>query len=416
MQISYDEIQTIESAYCSPFYLFDQAEFEGNYAKIVEAFTHRYDKFILGYSYKTNYIPYLCGIIKDKGGYAEVVSRMEYDLAIKVGQEPNRIIFNGPVKHYEDIELALTSGSMLNIDSWYEVDFVKQFAQQHPKQDVRIGLRINIGLSDQAGQSHIQDSLRVGRFGFSPDGANLSRLFASLAESPNVVVNALHGHTSTTDRSQWCYEVITRTLCDIASKYAPDTIEYINVGGGIFGYIPPENRWCDVPSFDDYAEVIARVLSESSWARQHQPSLILEPGIAVVANTLSFVTKVISTKEIKDKYFVTVDGSAFNTKPTFHKINQPYDIIKKNANRGQSTYSVVGSTCMEKDYLLTDITDTTLERDDYIMINNVGAYTVVLSPPFINVAPAIVAKTPQGTKIIRHKQCLDNVFCNYEFE
>jgi diaminopimelate decarboxylase len=93
----------------------------------------------------------LCRIIKSKGGFAEVVSRLEYDLAIKIGQQPNKIVFNGPVEHYEDIELALENGSIVNLDSWSEIDHVAQYANKNAKKEVKVGLRINIG-PDPAGQ------------------------------------------------------------------------------------------------------------------------------------------------------------------------------------------------------------------------------------------------------------------------
>ena len=412
---SYEEIDTIASQYGSPFYLLDEDAFVANYENIVAAFKSRYDRFILGYSYKTNYIPYLCNIIKERGGYAEVVSRLEYDLALRIGQDPKKIILNGPVKHYEDIELALRNESMVNLDSWYEVEHVAKYARDNRNKRVKIGLRINIGLYDKKGVSHIQERLPVGRFGFAPYDANVSKLVTCLTESDNVVINGLHGHTSTTDRSVWCYRTITETLCDIAARYLADTVEYINVGGGIFGHIPPEMRWTEVPSFDEYADGVCDVLKSSAWVRQREPYLILEPGVAMVANTLSFVTKVVGVKKIRDKVLATVDGSAFNTKPTFHKVNPPCQVIKRRAGRGIGTYSVVGSTCMEKDYLLTEITNTLAEEDDYIKIDNVGAYTVVLTPPFINVAPAIVVKDGRTYKAIRKRQSLEEMFSSYDF-
>ncbi|MHC5119919.1 MAG: diaminopimelate decarboxylase, partial [Planctomycetota bacterium] len=70
-------------------------------------------------------------------------------------------IFNGPVKTADDIALALDNGSSLNVDSEAELAMVIDYAQQHPERQVPIGLRINIGLSDEAGQSHIQNSLKV---------------------------------------------------------------------------------------------------------------------------------------------------------------------------------------------------------------------------------------------------------------
>lgn len=414
--MSHEEIREIEQSYGTPFYLFDEDAFVKNYDDIVKAFSSRYKRFILAYSYKTNYIPHLCRLVKSKGGYAEVVSRLEYDLALKIGQESKKIIFNGPVKHYEDIELALKNQSIVNLDSWYEVDYVTEYAKRHPDEVVKVGLRINISLSDESGSSHIQERLSVGRFGFDPDADNIEKVVSSLRSNANVVINSLHGHTSTSDRSVWCYKVITETLCNIASKHIPDTVEYINIGGGIFGYIPPEMRWTDTPSFDDYATAVCAVLRKSAWVEEREPYLVLEPGVAMAANTLSFVTKAASVKNIRGRIFVVVDGSAFNTKPTFHKINHPYEVIKETATEEHETYSVVGSTCMEKDYLLTEVSGIKVRVGDYVKINNVGAYTIVLSPPFINVAPAIVVKDRNGYKAIRKKQSLDNMFSNYLFE
>ena len=102
---SHAKAKKIEAKFGSPFYILDETSFRKNYDDIVRAFGSRYEKFILAYSYKTNYIPYLCNIIRSKGGFAEVVSRLEYDLALKVGQKPDKIVFNGPVKCYEDWRL-----------------------------------------------------------------------------------------------------------------------------------------------------------------------------------------------------------------------------------------------------------------------------------------------------------------------
>ncbi len=140
----------------SPFYIVDRNKFEANFEGLTSAFSSRYTPFLLAYSYKTNYIPYLCDIVRQKGGWAEVVSRMEYDLALKIGQDPKTIVFNGPVKTADDIERALNNGSLINVDSQSELDLMIDYAKKHPDEEISIGLRVNIGLSDAAGQSHIQ--------------------------------------------------------------------------------------------------------------------------------------------------------------------------------------------------------------------------------------------------------------------
>jgi len=413
--LSHTKTKKNEAKFGSPFYILDEAAFRKNYDDIASAFAGRYEKFILAYSYKTNYIPYLCNIIKSKGGFAEVVSRLEYDLALKVGQKPDKIVFNGPVKCYEDIALALDNKSIVNLDSWSGIDHVAKYARKNPNREIKIGLRINIGLSDKSGLSHIQEHLKTGRFGFDPADSDMKKVVSRLADIGNVTVNSLHGHTSTTGRNTWCYQIITETLCQIAEEFFPGSVEYINIGGGIFGYIPPQMRWTKTPSFDDYAKVVCKVLKNNKWVRRQKPCLMLEPGIAMVANALSFITKVISIKDIRGRVFVTVDGSAYNVKPTFHKNNNPYQIIKKKVIAQRCTFSVVGSTCMEKDYLLTEITDVLPDVGDFIKIDNVGAYTIVLTPPFINSAPAIVVRKSDTFKLIRSKQTLNDMFKNYAF-
>lgn len=416
MTLTYDEVEEIGARYGTPFYVFHEQAFRNNYDEIVRAFSSRYDKFILAYSYKTNYIPYLCKIIESKGGFAEVVSRLEYDLALKVGQEPKKIVFNGPVKDYTDVEFALNNQTIVNLDSWYEIDYVRKYATNNPGRIAKVGLRINVDLTDDAGASHLQEGIRTGRFGFSPEGDNIAKVVSELTKADNVVINCLHGHSSTRDRSVWCYEKIARTLCDVGSQHAPETVEYIDIGGGIFGYIPPQMRRTQTPGFDDYAMAVCSALTDNPWIKRRRPYLVLEPGVAMVANTISYVTKVVSVKTIRGQVFVTVDGSAFHTKPTFHKINNPDSVISKAGRDRRGVYNVVGATCMEKDYLLTDVEGALPQQDDYIKIDSVGAYTIVLSPPFINGAPPILVGQGGQYKQIRRKQNLMDMFGCFTFD
>ena len=99
MDLNYKILNTLCRKYGDSFYLLDYDRFAKNYDEFLKAFTKFYPKTILAYSYKTNYTPKLCKIINEKGGFAEVVSEMEYDLAIKIGVNPQNIIVNGPYKN-----------------------------------------------------------------------------------------------------------------------------------------------------------------------------------------------------------------------------------------------------------------------------------------------------------------------------
>lgn len=75
--------------YGDAFYILDTEQFKVNFSELKKAFTDIYSNFNIAYSYKTNYTPKLCGIVNELGGYAEVVSDMELEIALKVGVEPS---------------------------------------------------------------------------------------------------------------------------------------------------------------------------------------------------------------------------------------------------------------------------------------------------------------------------------------
>ena len=81
-------ISTLRNEYGDAFYLLDSERFKENYLELREAFSAIYSNFNIAYSYKTNYTPKLCKIVNELGGYAEVVSEMEAELAIKCGVQP----------------------------------------------------------------------------------------------------------------------------------------------------------------------------------------------------------------------------------------------------------------------------------------------------------------------------------------
>jgi diaminopimelate decarboxylase len=413
---SYEDIRQLSRSAQTPFFLCDQKQFESNFDRITQAFRSRWERFILAYSYKTNYVPHLCRIIRDKGGWAEIVSGMEYDLALRIGQDAHKVIFNGPAKRPETIIRALDSGCLINIDSARGLETVIAWAKAHPDRRVGVGLRVNMGLWDPAGASHVQGNLPISRFGFDQDSENLHHVTASLSSVPNLSVVSLHGHTSTTDRAVWCYERIASTLCSIAQEYFPQSVQYINVGGGIFGDVPPQMQLRDVPTFDDYASAISGVLRGNPWACQRQPTLVLEPGVAMVANVFSYITQVVDVKRISGRTLVTVDGTAMQAKPTLHQRPLPFRVVSSSAGGREAIYSVVGSTCMETDYLLTDIHALVPAPGDFIQIKQVGAYTVVLAPPFINYAPAILCQNGEQFTTLRVRQTLDSLLTDYRLD
>jgi diaminopimelate decarboxylase len=411
MDISWELLNNIEGEYGDSFYLLDLESFKNNYYEFLEAFRYIYPNTNIAYSYKTNYIPRLCQSINSFGGYAEVVSRMEYDLAMRIGVPPERIIYNGPYKCESDIKEALLSGAVVNIDGPYEVDIVEGIARGAPDHPLLVGLRCNFDV----GTDH--DS----RFGFDIHGNQFRATLETLNGIDNCVVAGLHCHFLPPNRSVEAYAAIAIRMIELSRDHFADIYpRFIDLGGGFFSKMSPDLRQqfpCHVPNFREYAEAIGSQFADA-FPDDSGPMLILEPGIAITADVMKFVAKVIDIKKVGSKTVSLVSGSVYNIKPTLNDRNLPLLVVGNNANSEvrKEPIDLVGYTCMEGDCLYRAY-EGPLSVGDYVVFSNVGAYTVVLKPPFIHPCPVILAYDSDSKRlsVIKRQETLSDVFSTYEF-
>jgi diaminopimelate decarboxylase len=187
------------------------------------------------------------------------------------------------------------------------------------------------------------------------------------------------------------------------------------VGGGFFGRLPAGFGPADAPGYEQYAQAVARALTASAWARRASPRLVVEPGVAVVADALSLVGRVVAVKELRGNALAVVDASTFHTKPSGHRKPQPFSVIRPQGATGEEKLlDVTGSTCMERDYLLSQVR-AAIAPGDYVRVDNVGAYTVTMSPTFIHPAPAVIVREDGGFRAARERQTLEQAFAACRF-
>ena len=414
MDISWELLYKLEKQYGDSFYLLDLDRFDQNYHEFLTAFRAIYPNTNIAYSYKTNYTPKLCQMVNAWGGYAEVVSKMEYDLAIKIGVDPKHIVFNGPYKCDPEFEKALLAGAIVNIDSFKEASLVEQMAKNHPSKIFKIGVRCNFALG----------SLDHSRFGIDVEKEEFKRLFAIIRRIPNCRVSGLHCHFLPPERSTDAYASMARRMLDLADRvFADEPPEFIDLGGGFFSKMGPYLRQqfpFHVPSFSEYAQAIASQFADK-FANTSGPELILEPGIAITADVMQFVTKVIDIKQVQDRSYALVSGSIYNVKPTKSRRNLPVQIItnKTIANHHKKSdrlFDIVGYTCMEDDCLYASYRGL-IGLGDFVIFNNVGSYTLVLKPPFIQPCPVVLAYDSNANEfsVIKRQEKLDDIFSTYLF-
>lgn len=412
MNLAGTTLDALEREYGDSFYLIDLDAFETNYHEFLRAFRTLYPNTHIAYSYKANYTPKLCQMVNTWGGYAEVVSRMEYDLACRVGVAPERIIFNGPYKAPGDIELALQLGSIVNVDWPYQVQIVDQIAQHFPHRQIVVGIRVTFDLP----------ASRPSRFGFDADGSELKAVIEHLRGLANVEIAGLHCHFLTPKRSTDDYRFITERMLRLTAEHFGDTPpRFVNLGGGYFSKMKEELQTqfgITVPTYEQYAEAIATSLA-AGYPAGKAPELILEPGIALTADVARFVTKVIDVHELGSRKLALVSGSIYDIKPTLNSRNLPIQVIARahaDARSISGSLDIVGYTCMEHDVLFAGY-EGTLATGDWVVFDNVGAYTNVLRPPFIRECSAMLGWSVQNDtfELLKRKEVFSDVFNTYAF-
>jgi diaminopimelate decarboxylase len=410
MELSWRTLRDLERSHGAAFFLLDLDAFRANYDEFLGAFRAIYPRSRIAYSYKTNYIPQLCREVDRLGGYAEVVSAMEYDLALRVGVDPTRIVFNGPYKREDDLERALLAGSIVNLDADYEVALVEGIARRQPQARLTVGLRCNFALEDT----------RSSRFGFDVEDDGLDAVLGRLRAIDNCLVAGLHCHFSTGQRSIRSYAERTRRLLALATRCFPNHApRFVSVGGGYFSKMGPELRRqfaCEVPSYGEYAAAVATEVA-AAFPGAEGPELILEPGAAITSDVMRFVAKVVARKRVRGREIALVAGSIHNIKPTLHDKQLPMRVVGAPGERTEAAahpVDLVGYTCMEHDCLYRDCQEP-VRPGDFVVFEGVGAYTVVMKPPFIQPAPAILAHDNGTIAVAKRAERWDDLFATYSF-
>lgn len=409
--LSYNLLNKVAHEYGDSFYMLDSKVIEQNYRELLEAFRRVYSKSHIAYSYKTNYIPRVCKLIDSLGGFAEIVSEMELWLANHVGVDASNIYYNGPYKKAEYIENALLSGVHINLDAEYEIEIVQEIAKKYSEHTFEVGLRCNVDIGQEV----------PSRFGFDVISGELQSAMGQIASMTNVRVVGLHCHIPF--RTLDTYKKRVKAMTEILDMFPQQQLAYISMGGGYMGKIDDEmlDQFSFVPpTFEDYADVIAGFMAERYGNDENAPMLIIEPGSALVANAMKYVTRVLNIKKARENEVASLTGSTFQVNPSVKDMNRPLEIYHAiDDDAGYISYEnlyMAGYTCIESDYLYKGYSGK-LGVGDFVVFKNVGSYSVVMKPPFILPdIPILEINSEEDIVVCKKGQTAEDVFHLFSVE
>lgn len=374
----------------TPCFILDHEELLNSIRGFRQALQENFSQEVIGYSVKTNSVPYCMQIANKEGCFAEVVSYDEYNLSLKCGFSKDHIIYNGPMKSKETFLDAIQNNAIVNIETKRELEWLKELPKD---KKYYVGIRLNINISKVSPEDADGENDNS-RFGFSDDTNEFQEAVSFIDNLDNVFLSGLHIHRTTHGRSVRFYRNSIRYACEVVGKYGL-RLDYLDVGGGYFGI------FLDKPTYFEYASAFRETLSE-----YHLEGIrvIVEPGNALVASCFSFISEVIDVKHVEeDRWFVTTDGSRNDIDPFFRKTGYMMELITDRQGDKVTEQIISGCTCLEYDRLFILRNKPLLAVGDRILYKNVGAYTMCLSPLFIRYIPNIYLKSGDGYELIRQK-------------
>ena len=143
-----DEIssKSIVKQFGTPIFVYSESKIRKNCSTFFQKFHNYFPNLLVLYSYKANFLPQICEIINSEGIGAEIVTKFELELAIKLKVNPAKIQLGGVYLPDDTLKLAIEKEigliSICSINQLFNLgELLKDFDRtQH------IGLRMGSAL------------------------------------------------------------------------------------------------------------------------------------------------------------------------------------------------------------------------------------------------------------------------------
>ena len=314
--------------------------------------------------------------IAKEGLGADVVSKGEFQKALKAGINPNNIVFSGVGKSYDEIKFAIQNNCFqINIESVSEIKKINEIAGNlQLKQNVAI--RINPDVTPNT-HSKITTGSLENKFGISID--DTMKVFDQQNLYKNININGIAFHIGSQimeiDPFEKACIAAKQLINNIESKGSKITT--VDVGGGIG--INEENEF----QFIEYFKMIQKYFNKD------QMQIIFEPGRSILGNAGILVSKVLYVKKTRNKNFVIIDAGMNDfIRPALYDVEHPLLPLIKNNKTTKLPIDIVGPICESSDKFLSTKKFQDLNEGEYIAILNAGAYGSSMSSNY-NVRPLI---------------------------
>lgn len=341
----------------------DEAFYIVNLSKVEEAYnrwTFNLPNVQPYYAMKCNPNPKVLSILYKMGCNFDCASKSEMEQIMKISDDASRILFAHPCKYPSHLEYAKKNNiKLMTFDSEEELYKIKEY---YPNAELLLRLAVD-------------DSQSLCKFNikFGCKNENIMNILKKAKDYDlNIVGFSFHVGSGCRSANTY-YDALER--CNNARCQAEElgyNIKIIDIGGGFTSCITN-----DIPTFEEMAIKINEGIKD--FYSNTEIKFIAEPGRFMVQESHTLVLCVISKKKDEDKFIYYLNDGIYGSFNCIIFDHQHPEIIPiKNYSPDEIQYSsqIFGNTCDSIDEIVNNVKLPELFINDYVYVNNFGAYTI----------------------------------------
>ncbi len=398
----------------TPQYFYDETSIESSVDRFYSTFKSRLENFHMFYAMKSNHLPEIARKVSDMGHGLDVSSGTELKNALAAGCR--RIIFSGPGKRDEELELAAANSSIITImlDSPGEYQRLAALLKRKKNGEtdrICAGIRIR---NPRQGYWN--------KFGIKLEDSG--SFLKTVTEDGLIKASGLQFHTSWNLGPELQVKLIEDIAQHLKNKIPQDYLSdfrFFDIGGG---YWPDNGEWLH-PENTTAGRVIKTLMPGTKFENRHyymkstgldyfalkisealknqgqffkDLNIYAEPGRWISTKSMHILVKVI---DIKERVNAVTDGG-INILGWERPLTEYIPVINlSDPSMTENEFTVYGPLCTPDDVWGKNLFGSSIKNNDIIIIPDQGAYTYSLRQAFIKPVPRIIRYDGINLKILK---------------
>ena len=383
----------------TPFYIYSENVIKNNFNMYHESFGNT--EHTICYSVKANSNLSILSLLAGLGSGFDIVSAGELSRVIRAGGDPQKTVFSGVGKTQEEIRYALDTNILcFNVESEDELHTINQIAIDMNTK-ANISVRVNPAISVDT-HPYITTGMKDNKFGI--EQSQILPMYKKAYKLAGINIIGIDFHIGSQIMDINPYIESLNKILEIIDQLDSQGImlRHIDIGGGLG--ISYQNE--STVSKDTFVTEIINAIGERNL------SIIVEPGRSIVGESGLLVSQVTNIKKTPFKNFAVVDAGMNDLlrPPLYEAYHSIREVFLKSMEK--SLYDVVGPICETADFLGKS-RNLSIEKGDFLVVENVGAYGYSLSSNY-NTRPKIDEYIISNSNInkIRDRETIEQILEN----